>query len=113
MKYFDKYISLRVELWREFENLVKRGAKFPELLDVIYPRGENPKGLSLTTEGDSWFYAKELIADPNYSLHIGEDIIVASSQVTFIDTDSQRHKIEPDILDLYWLSELLDNNEEG
>ena len=112
MKYFDKYISFREELWVEFENLVRIGAKFPKWLDVTYPRGENPKGLSLTTEGDSWFYAKELIADPDYSLHIGEDIIVGTSQVTFIDTDGKRHQIEPDILDLYWLSELLDNNEE-
>lgn len=109
MKYFDKYKSFREELWIEFENLVKKGAKFPELLDVTYPRGENPIGLPLTTDGDSWFYAKELIADPDFSLHIGEDIIVGTSQVTFIDNYGKRHQIEPDILDLYWLSQLLDS----
>lgn len=112
MKYFDKYISLREELWLEFEKIVRKGAKFPELLEVTYPRGENPKNLSLTTEGDSWFYAKELLANPDYSLHIGEDIIVEIAKVTFIDVNDKRHIIEPNVLDLYWLCELLDNNEE-
>lgn len=110
MKYFDKYIALREELWKEFEKLVRKGARFPELLDVVYPKGKNPAGLSTTTDGDSWFYAKELLADSNYNLHIGEDIIVETTKVTFLDTNGKKHQVEPDILDLYWLSELLDKH---
>jgi hypothetical protein len=111
MKYFDRYIALRDELWNEFEKLVRKGVKFPELLDVTYPRGENPKGLSLNTDGDSWFYAKELMANPQYNLHIGEDLIVATSLVTFIGVDGKEYQLEPDILDLHWLCELIDKNE--
>lgn len=111
MKYFNRYITLREELWKGFEELVRQGARFPELLFVTHPREENPIGLSVTTDGDNWFYAKELVADPEYNLHIGEDLIVATSEVTFIDTEGKKHRLEPDILDLYWLSELLDKNE--
>jgi UTP-glucose-1-phosphate uridylyltransferase len=111
MKYFNKYIALREELWNAFEQLVRKGAEFPELIEVSYPKGENPEGLSITTDGDSWFYAKSLIANPSYNLHLGEDIIVATSPVTFMDIDDNTHTIEPDILDLYWLSELLDKSE--
>lgn len=110
MKYFDKYIKLREELWQEFEKLVRKGARFPELLEVIYPIGINPTGLSKTTEGNSWFYATELIANPNYNLHIGEDIITETTKVTFKDTNGKTQNLEPDILDLYWLSELLDKS---
>jgi hypothetical protein len=110
MKYLDRYMAFREELWKEFEDLVREGTRFPELLDVTYPRGENPIGLSIDADGDSWFYSKELLADPGYKLHIGEDLIVATRKVTFIDTEDKKHRLEPDILDLYWLSELLDKN---
>jgi hypothetical protein len=109
MNYFDKYIKLRDELWSEFESLVKVGAKFQNLLDVNYPRGQNPIGLSKTTDGDSWFFATEIVANAKYKLQIGEDLIVGTGKVTFIDVDGKKHKIEPDILDLFWLSNLIDN----
>ena len=111
MNYFEKYLALRDELWKGFEELVRNGATFSELLDVTYPRGMNPEGLSKNTEGDSWFHARQLLADPEYNLHIGENLIVGTSEVTFVDTHRKKHKLEPDILDLYWLSELLDKNE--
>ena len=111
MKHLDKYLEYRAELWSEFENLVRQGAKFSEVVFVRYPRGENPKGLSLTTEGDSWFHANELVANPNYKLHIGVDIIVGTTPVTFLDLDDKPYLVEPDILDIHWLCELLDAHE--
>ena len=111
MKYHDKYMELRDELWKEFESLVRGGAAFPELLDVSYPRGVNPQGLSIDTEGNSWFYAKALEKKPEYKLHKGEDMIVGTNQVVFIGSNDQRHVLEPDDLDLYWLSVLLDGAE--
>lgn len=104
-------MEFRAELWKGFEQLVRKGAIFPALLDVTYPRGENPVGLSVDSEGNSWFLAKELLAEPKYNLHFGEDLIIATSKVTFIDTEGKKHNLEPDILDLYWLSELLNKNE--
>lgn len=108
MEYFDRYIKFREELWSKFEIVVREGITFPELLDVTYPKGENPKGVSVNTDGNSWFYAKELLADSDYNLHIGEDIIIATSKVTFIDAKGRKREIEPDILNLYFLSKLLD-----
>lgn len=108
MGYFDEYIALREKLWNEFEKLVRKGAKFPELLDVTYPRGINPDGLSIDTDGDSWFMAKELVANPDYVLHIGEDLIVGTGEVEFISTTGQHHKLVPDILDLHFVSQCLD-----
>lgn len=108
MSYFEEYIALRQKMWADFESIVRKGAQFPELLDVCYPIGKNPHGLSINTEGRCWFYATELIANSNYELHEGEDLIVATHEVTFIDTNDNTHVLEPDILDLYWLAELLD-----
>ena len=108
MKYIEKYIELREELWKEFESTVKTGAKLPTLVSTVYPIGINPPNLSVDTDGQSWFYAKEIIKDENYQLHIGEDIIVGTNKIKIIDTDNEIHVIEPDTLDLYWLSEILD-----
>ncbi len=94
MSYQDKLYTLQNELWVEFDALVKKGALFPELLDVEYPYGINPPALSRTTEGRSHFYAKEMLADPNYKRHIGEDIIVDTGAVTSIDTEGQPHHID-------------------
>jgi len=117
MKYHDKYLQLREELWREFEALVRRGATFPELLDVTYPSSHpaelRPQGLPVDSEGNPWFYARALERNPQYNLHWGEDLIVGTSKVIFIASDGQRHEIEPDILDLYWLSALLDSATRG
>ena len=108
MSFFEQYITLRQNLWNHFEQIVRKGAEFPELLDVRYPIGKNPHGLSVDTEGRAWFYATHLLDNPNYELHEGEDLIVATHKVTFMDTNDNTHVIEPDILDLYWLAELLD-----
>lgn len=105
----DRYLAFRESLWSEFAALVRRGGVFPELFDVTCPRGMHPPGLGRTTQGDSWFYAKRLVADPDYVLHLGEDLIVATGEVTFEDADGVLRRIEPDILDLYWLSEMLDH----
>ncbi|NRQ41409.1 hypothetical protein HRH59_02325 [Rheinheimera sp. YQF-2] len=109
MKFHDKYLELRDELWMVFEALVRTGAAFPELLGVSYPRGINPSWLNVDTEGNSWFYATALEKNPDYVLHKGEDLVVGANKLIFIDNNRHRHEIEPDILDLYWLSELLDN----
>jgi len=106
--YFSRYLALRDEIWIAFEALVRRGARFPELADVTYPRGVNPAGLSRDTEGNSWFYANELLANPSYQLHRGEDLIVASNAVVFIDEAGTHHRLEPDTLDIHWLAQLLD-----
>ena len=112
MKFHKKYLELRNELWKEFESQVRKGATFPELLDVAYPSGKNPPGLSVDTDGNSWFYAKALEKNPEYKLHSGEDLMVGTNKVTFVDTNDQRHEVEPDDLDLYWLSKLLDGANE-
>jgi len=108
MKYLDRYIKLRDEIWAEFEKLVRKGARFPTALDVTYPRGKNPDGLAVDSEGDSYICAIEVRADPQYQLHIGEGLIVGTSKVTFVDLEGNAHKIEPDILDTYWLCQCLD-----
>lgn len=107
--HLDRYLAFREGLWSEFAELVRRGGEFPELVDVTCPPGMHPPGLGRTTRGDSWFYAKRLVADPGYVLHLGDDLIVATGEVTFEDADGGLRRLEPDILDLYWLSELLDH----
>lgn len=107
--HLDRYLAFREGLWSEFAELVRHGGKFPELVDVTCPRGMHPPGLGRTTQGDSWFYARRLVADPGYVLHLGDDLIVATGEVTFEDADGALRRIEPDILDLHWLSELLDH----
>lgn len=109
MKFHDRYLELRKQLWKEFERLVRRGARFTIPIDVIYPKGVHPEGLSKNSEGESWFYAKGLLADSAYKLHEGVDFIVATNKVVFIDLNDCAHEITPDDLDLYWLSELLDS----
>lgn len=108
MKYYERYIKLRDDAWRAFEALVRQGAVFPALSAVTCPRGVRPPGLAINAQGDSWFYAKALKANPDYKLHIGEDLIVGTTPVVFIDAEGMSREVEPDILDLYWLSQLLD-----
>ena len=108
MKYVDKYNKLRGELWEQFQLLVRSGATLPTLVSTVYPKGINPDGLSIDTDGQSWFYAKEIIKDDNYNLNLGEDIIVGIQKVKFKDIDNRVHEITPDNLDLYWLCEILD-----
>jgi hypothetical protein len=108
MKYIDKYNELRKELWNEFQSTVRTGAKLPTLVSTVYPIGINPPNVSKDTDGQSWFYAKEIVKDEKYQLHIGEDIIVDTNKIKIIDTDNQIHEIEPDTLDLHWISEILD-----
>lgn len=111
MSYLKEYLNYREELWMKFQDLVRRGAKFPMLIDVTYASGINPEGLMKDTDGRSLFMAKELIADPNYSVRpeIGpKDIIIEFNYVKFVDTDDKIHHLEPDIIDLYWLCSVLD-----
>lgn len=76
---------------------------------MTYPRGSNPPGLSTDTNGRSWFRAKRLLADPAYNLLLeGDRLIVGARSVTFLDGSGVRRTVEPDILDLYWLSDVLD-----
>ena len=115
MSYKNNYIEFEKLLWEEFEKQVKKGAKFPTLLDVTYPKGINPKGLDIDTDGNSWFFAKELIKNTNYKLkpELNEkDIIIDFNHVQFIDSKGQSHLIEPNVTDLYWLCELLDSAKE-
>lgn len=109
MKFHDRYMELRTQLWDEFERLVKRGARFMPFVDVTCPKGVHPEGLSKNTEGESWFYAKGLVSNPTYKLHAGEDFVVATNSVVFIDINGRAHEFTPNVLDLYWLSELLDS----
>jgi len=108
MNFFDRYIKFREELWAEFDAMVKQGAKFPELIDVTYPYGEKYEDLIIDSDGRYSFLAKELVPDPDYQMHIGVDIIVATGNVTFIDSMGQRRTLEPDIIDTYWLCQFLD-----
>lgn len=110
MNYLDKYLEYRDELWEEFERTVRKGAELDIITAVYYPRGVKVRGLPTNTEGQRWFYAKEIIANPEYNLHIGKDLIVGTGKVTFVDAeDGRKHTLEPDILDTYWICELLDN----
>jgi len=113
MKFHDRYMELRTQLWDEFERLARRGAHFMPFIDVTYPKGIHPEGLSRNSEGESWFYAKGLLSNPAYELHVGADFIVATNKVVFVDIDDSAHEITPDVLDLYWLSELLDSAEQA
>ena len=111
MENFKKeYSDLRDRMWKSFDDLVRKGAKL-RTVDTRYPRGINPPGLDTCSEGDSYFLAAEIVADPHYNLHQGEDIIVGTGKVKFKDYDGNTHTIEPDILDLYWLAEILDPSE--
>lgn len=109
MTYLAQYLQLQTALWQDFEQLVRRGARFPALVDVFYRHGVVPAGLPLTTEGQAWFDAQELLADPDYVLLEGVDLVVGAGYVTFVDSDGKRHYMEPDIDDLYWLAQLLDS----
>ncbi len=110
-KYIDKYYKLRDEIWTEFENLVRKGAIFDYTVEFKCPRGVNPIGGTLDTEGDSWFKVTEIVADPEYKLHVGTDLMVGTSQVTIIFGKKKRKKytIAPDIFALDWLCEMLDS----
>lgn len=106
--YTDRIYELQDELWKKFDLIVKSGAKFPTLIGVEYPFGINPPGLIKTTEDRSYFLAKEIKSNPNYVMNIGEDLIVETGAVVFIGTDDEKHKLEPDVVDLHWLAELVD-----
>jgi len=108
MKYLDKYTELRNELWKEFELTVRIGAKLPNLVSTVYAIGINPPNLSVDTEGQSWFYAKENSKDEKFTLHVGQDMIVDTSKIKLVDTNDTIHEFKPDTLDLYWLCEILD-----
>jgi hypothetical protein len=109
----DQYFDLRSRMWSAFEQLVRQGGRFTVPVDTFYPHGVAAPGLPVTTEKQSYFLSRELVADHDYSLHIGEDLIVGSGEVTFIDTDGRQHMIEPDILDLHWLAEIFRYCETG
>ncbi len=111
MKHLAHIHKLQEEWKYKFESIVRNGASFPSLISVEYPFGINPIGLSKTTEGRSWFFAKVIKANPNYQLEIGEDIVVAYGDVEFIDSEGNSHVLEPDLTDLYWVAEVLDNAE--
>lgn len=106
-KYQERLYNLQTELWVKFEALVKTGALLPSI-SVEYPRGINPKGLYVDSEGISYFLASKLIANPNYILNNGEDLIISTNIVEFVDVEENTHKLEPNIIDLDWLAELID-----
>jgi|GEM_PF-4708946 len=106
-EYQDHLYKFQKELWKEFEKLVKVGAKL-QATSVSYPIGINPDGLSRDSENRSYFLATELKSNPNYVLNIGEDLIVGTGIVEFKDSDGNSHRLEPDIVDLYWLAEIVD-----
>ena len=108
IRYQKKLYALQDELWKEFDIIVKKGAKFSTYIDVEYPYGINPDGMIKTNEGRSTFLAKEIISNPNYSLLKGADIIIGANEVEFIDLNNDSHKIEPNIVDLHFLSKLVD-----
>jgi hypothetical protein len=108
MNYLDKVYKLRQELLDKFDLIVKKGAKFPTLIDVEYPYGNNPEGMMTTTEGRSTFLAKEIVANSKYNMFVGEDIIVSSGIVEFIESEGTKHLIEPDTEDLYWMAIVVD-----
>jgi len=76
MKYLDKYTELRNELWKEFELTVRKGANLPNLVSTVYAIGINPPNLSVDTDGQSWFYAKEILKDEKFTLHVGQDMML-------------------------------------
>ncbi len=107
MKNFKKRLySFQDELWEEFNELVKKGAKISA--HVRYPRRVNPPGLMLDTEDYSYFLATEIIANPHYKMHLGEDLIIGTGKVEFVDSNGNTHIIEPEITDLHWLVEVLE-----
>ena len=108
MSHLQQVLALRSSLWADFAALVRRGADFPQLREVFYPVGAHAPGLGRCTDGRYWFYATRLLANPQYRLLEGEDLIVGAGRVVFLDTDGRRHELEPDILDLIWLAETLD-----
>lgn len=111
MKYLNRYIDLQDHLWQDFEKLVQKGAKFPELIEVTYPYGINPFGLAQGTGGERWFLAKEIVANPTYKLHENDNLITSAEKVTFMDVDGNFHTLEPDDTDMLWLAQLLDGVE--
>ena len=109
MNYQKQYFEFQEELWRKFEGLVRK-----ELLDVAYLSGLNPEGLTKTSEGRSYFLATTLVGNPNYQLKPNtgpKDLIVEFNKVLFIDTKGNKHFIEPDVVDLYWVCYVLDGAE--
>lgn len=112
MSHKKKYIEFENSLWKGFERLVRKGAKFPTLVYVTYPKGVFQKGLIKDNEGRSCFMAKELIKNSNYKLktEVGKkDIIIEFNKVEFLDSNNEKHILEPDATDLYWICELLDS----
>jgi len=108
MKYLNQYIELQDRLWQAFEKLVQKGAHFPELIEVTYPFGSDPFDRSQATGGESWFLAKEIVANPSYQLHCNDNLLISAEKVTFIDVEGNRHTLEPDDTDMLWLAQLLD-----
>lgn len=103
-----RHLQFRDELWKEFDKTIKSGAKFSKSVFTTYPRGQIIKGLMKTTDGLCGFNAYEIIANPAYIMHNGVDLIGLTGKVTFVDFGGRHHTIEPDILDIYWLCEILD-----
>lgn len=112
MKYLNQYIHFQDQLWQAFEKLVQKGAKFPELIEVTYPFGINPFGMTQTIGGESWFLAKEIVANPQYKLHENDNLNASAEKVTFMDIDGNYHTLEPDDTDMLWLAQLLDGVEQ-
>lgn len=51
---------------------------------VTYPQGVAGAGLARDTEGRSYFRARAILADPDYSLLEGSHIVVGARPVTFV-----------------------------
>jgi hypothetical protein len=106
--YSDRYYAFREEAWMAFEQLVRKGAKFPKLIDVFFPLGPQPAGLSYDKEGRAWFYASEILANKTYQLFEGEHIYIKSGEVSFVSDKGQTIVLRPVVEDVEWIVQVLD-----
>ena len=94
----ERFYKLRDDVWKEFEKLVQTGCDIEGELSTIEYK-------------DTLFIIKGILKDKNYSLHIGEDMIVGTSKIKVKTAIFQRNQfieveleVEPDISDLQTLS---------
>jgi hypothetical protein len=97
MSLHEQYYDLREKCWKAFEDLVITGCDYVGQLEIIV--GKLRIRNKITSDTDT-IIIKGIVANPEYSLHEGTNMIIGTNKIEVIMADDSIKKVTPDILSL-------------
>ena len=109
MSLHKEFYSFRTKVWDEFEKLVRTGCDYIGEFPVV--NGEILRRTKTIADTDE-IIIRGIVADSEYSLHKGTDLIVGTTKIkvmvhSVFSDEIRIEEVEPDILNLQCLSTYL------